>query len=169
MDLGLLNDDRSVVAGTVGILDMKCLTLAHAAQMNFGLVKQLMILNQEGYPMRQKGMHYLHLPPGFETLFNFFKSLMKKKLQERICIHSDNSYSSLHKHIPKEILPFEYGGTAGKFDDMAEEFNQLLIQNRDWFLRTENLRSDESKRIGKSKLVADMFGVDGSFRKLEVD
>lgn len=40
---------------------------------------------------------------------------------------------------------------------------------RDWFLKEEKAFTDESKRPGKPKTSSELFGVEGSFRQLEVD
>jgi hypothetical protein len=44
-----------------------------------------------------------------------------------------------------------------------------LESNRDWFLQQEDLKSDESKRPGKSIDTGELFGFQGSFRRLSLD
>lgn len=40
---------------------------------------------------------------------------------------------------------------------------------RSWFLEEEKYGTNEQKRPGKPKTTENIFGADGSFRKLEVD
>ena len=44
-----------------------------------------------------------------------------------------------------------------------------LDERRDWILEQDKYGVDESKRPGKPKTSSDIFGIDGSFRKLDVD
>ena len=103
-------------------------------------------------------------------------------------------FESLYKEIPKAMLPPDYGGDG---PSMAELTGQLIIycskklciqslkekksclvaahwkmkveDNGEFLIQQENYRSDESKRTGIPKTCAELFGVEGSFRKLSVD
>lgn len=83
-------------------------------------------------------------------------------------MHGDN-WESLYKQIPKKLLPSEYGGDAGPIQNLIDEWEQKVIANRDYLMDEVNYRSDESKRIGRSKHLDSLSGLEGSFRKLNVD
>ncbi|XP_069691387.1 retinol-binding protein pinta-like [Periplaneta americana] len=168
-DVLMEEDDAIVVNGNIAIIDLAGVTLGHAAQMTPSVVKKLMTTSQDGYALRQRGINYIHTPTGFETIFNLFKSFMKEKLKKRVHVHGD-SLESLQRQIPKRILPQEYGGDAGPVDKLVDEWKRKLEARRSWFLENEKYKSDEKKRPGgRPKTQEDLFGVDGSFRQLNVD
>lgn len=77
---------------------------------------------------------------------------------------------SLYKNIPKEMLPSEYGGEAGPIQNIIDQWEKKINDYRDYFLEEEaNYGTDEKKRPGKPKSAETLFGIEGSFRKLEVD
>lgn len=47
---------------------------------------------------------------------------------------------SLHRHIPKEILPSEYGGTQGAFDN--SKWREQLLNDQEYFTRLETYSHD---------------------------
>jgi hypothetical protein len=40
---------------------------------------------------------------------------------------------------------------------------------REWLMEREQIKADEKKRPGRPKTSEEMFGIEGSFRKLTVD
>lgn len=62
------------------------------------------------------------------------------------------------------------GGKAGSMYELAEIEVKKLENYREWFLKDEATgRVNEALRIGKSKSASDLFGVEGSFKKLDID
>jgi hypothetical protein len=55
------------------------------------------------------------------------------------------------------------------FYSLTAMWVKKLESNREWFLEQENLKSDESKRPGKSIDSGELFGFQGSFRRLSLD
>ena len=95
---------------------------------------------------------------------------------------------SLYKEIDRKILPKDYGGDGMSLAELtgnfilsnygqrflikhfADMWKQKVEDKRDFLIELEkNFRVDESRRPGKAKTVQDIFGIEGSFRKLDVD
>lgn len=76
----------------------------------------------------------------------------------------------MKKHMPIEILPNEAGGKAGPTTELYEKVLKNLEEHREFFTAEEKeMRVDESLRPGKAKSVNDLFGIEGSFKKLDID
>lgn len=91
----------------------------------------------------------------------------------------------MEKYIPLDCLPDEYGGKSGTVPSIygniskysiqrinnfliLEQTKKILSENEDFFEHQEEQTVDESKRPGKPKNVSDIFGVDGTFKKLDL-
>ncbi|XP_068229029.1 retinol-binding protein pinta-like isoform X1 [Palaemon carinicauda] len=168
-DTIFLEDEQVSIKGLVQANDMTGLTFKHVAVLPFPLIKKVSTTWQEGYPFRPKGVHYIYTPQAFDALFNLFKPLMREKMKKRVHLHGSN-IESMHKYVPKSMLPSEYGGTAGTIQEIADYWLSKMDEHRDWFLEDEKHCADETRRPGKPKTVSDLFGgIEGSFRKLEFD
>lgn len=85
----------------------------------------------------------------------------------QLIIHTDNE--SLYTEIPKKLLPVEYGGENGTIDDIVKYWEKKIEDYRDYLLEEAKFGTDESKRQAPLKQADALFGVEGSFRKLDVD
>ncbi|XP_045535899.1 uncharacterized protein LOC106711727 [Papilio machaon] len=164
----LMDDDNFVVAGGISIIDLQGCTMAHFAQMNPMLMKKMTVAFQEAAPVRMKGVHYLNTPPGFETIFNFIKGFLNEKNKKRLYVHNTD-FESLYKYLPKEVLPTEYGGNAGTAREFTENTKKKILEYSAWLDEEHLYGTEESKRPGKPKTAEELFGVEGSFRQLQVD
>ncbi|EEB12928.1 protein C20orf121, putative [Pediculus humanus corporis] len=166
-DIRLL-EETTGVGGDIYILDAAVATPTHFAKFTPTLIKKFLVCAQEGYPVKLKEVHVVNVSPLVDTIVNFVKPFLKEKIKNRIFFHADG-YESLYKYVPKEILPEEYGGFAGPIGAINEQWLKKLESYKDWFIQQEDVKADESKRPGKPKTHDDLFGVEGSFRKLVID
>lgn len=165
-DILLLNDDTSIIAGHMVLVDLRGLTLSGLSQYSPTFIKKMTSVI-EAFPIRTKGIHFVNPSTGFDALFKMFHGFLSKKIQERIAVHE--SFEALHKVIPKCYLPEEYGGSGGKLDEIICACKDNLVAHRQYFLDDTKYRNDERKRLGRPKSASELFGVEGSFRSLEFD
>lgn len=150
-DILLIEDDNFVICGEVAIVDFKHVTTSHLLQLDPLLVKKLAMLNQEGSPMKQRGIHYVSTPPGFDIVFNRFKNILQSKnLQTEdhpieIVVHP-TTHETLYDHISRQILPSEYGGGSGSIAAIIKFWEQKLISYREYFLDDRHFGTDDSIR-----------------------
>lgn len=98
----------------------------------------------------------------FSSTFNAYLS--------NVQFHTHTSLESVAKFIPVDALPNEIGGKAGPIMELHGKTIKMLEESRDWFVQEEQVnRVNESLRPGKGKTATDLFGVEGSFKKLEID
>lgn len=74
---------------------------------------------------------------------------------------------TLYKFVPKDILPEDCGGKEISVEEVRKRNVGWVFQNFDFFEWHDNQTVDENKRIEKRSNADD--GIDGSFRKLQID
>ncbi|XP_039277741.1 retinol-binding protein pinta-like [Nilaparvata lugens] len=160
---------ESVWGGEVVIFDVKGLTLSHLTKVMPSMIKKFVYCGQDAIPSRPKGLYFINVPHFQELLVNMFKPLLKEKIAKRLHVFSGD-HTELYKHIDREILPQEYGGQADTIDNLNRNWQKLLEDNRDWFLNEGSQKTEEKKRPAKSYYKpTQLFGVDGTFKKLSID
>lgn len=183
-----LQEEQMGVAGDVYILDASVATPGHFAKFTPAIVKKFLICVQEAYPVKLKEVHVINVSPFVDTITNFVKPFLKEKIRQRIHLHS--TMESLYKHVPKSMLPTEYGGDAGNVADLnskwatmcvsantfsncfilfADLWRQKMAEYAPWFKEQDKSKANEALRPGSPKTADDLFGMDGTFRKLTID
>lgn len=52
---------------------------------------------------------------------------------------------------------------------LPDAWVQKLVEYKDWFAESENIKVNEMLRPGKPTNYDELFGIDGSFRQLVID
>lgn len=76
-----------------------------------------------------------------EKLLAAIRPFLSKEVLESLQVHT--TLESLHKSIPKELLPVEYGGVDYSLVELNEETKAWLEENE----RREYLMNDENWKI----------------------
>ncbi|XP_023159919.2 alpha-tocopherol transfer protein isoform X2 [Drosophila hydei] len=166
-EIQIREDDNAMVSGFVEIIDMKGVTAGHMFQFDPVLIKKLAVLGDKALPYRPKGFHFINAPTIAEKAMSIAKSLMSDKIRKRFHIHS--KLDSLYKYVPKEYLPIEYGGTNGNIQDIVDTWTKKLLEYTEFFQQDVNYGTNEKLRSGQPINAETLFGIEGSFRKLDID
>lgn len=168
--------DMSIVSGmhTKGtcegialVVDMKLSSLSHVLKQNLTNMKKYLYYLQEGLPIRLREIHLANPGTLADRVLTLFRPFIKKELQDMLMVHS--TLDSLYKHIPKEYLPSELGGDVGTLKELQEKVRGDFLANEEFFKKDEVQTTDESKRTEKPKDLSKIFGLEGTFKKLDLD
>ncbi|XP_055590423.1 uncharacterized protein LOC129742540 [Uranotaenia lowii] len=150
------------------IIDMQNVTFGHVARLGVMPLKNFLTYLQEAMPIRLKGLHFANVVPFMDAILALIKPFMKKELMEVLYLHQTNE--QMHQYIGKECLPEDCGGECESREVLSRRWYDRLIELREFFLEEERTqRVDESKRPGKSNAAGRAFGIEGNFRKLDID
>ncbi|XP_015585582.1 alpha-tocopherol transfer protein-like [Cephus cinctus] len=170
MDTRLVEE---VCLSNIMIFDLKGFTAGHFAKCSptQSIVRHAMLATQDSMPLRLTRVHYLNAPAFIGNILAIFYPLLKEKLIQKFRVHTGDG-EELYPYIEKEILPEEWGGKAGSFKELNDAWRNKIEKNRDWYLREEKLsRTNENARMPhtKSSIAVEINGIQGTFRKLNID
>ena len=161
-------DEQTSIQGFVDIIDFADCGLQHVSMNDFSILKKVATVT-ESLPVKPKVEHVLNLPRLMESVNNIFQRLKKQKMRDRSQTHAAGDLKKLHEDVGRDILPVEYGGTNGTIEDLIHYWRRRAEDAKEDLIKLNNYKTNEAKRPGKPKLHADIFGIEGSFRKLEID
>lgn len=136
----LFEFEISQIFGLISVFDMNGVTFWHAKALTPGIVKRAVTAWQH-YHIASKSFEFINSPGYLNVILNIFKTFMTDSMKKSTRVHS-NGLKSLHTFVDKEILPEEYGGSAGKLEDLINFWHDKLLSKREWFLEDDKYRSD---------------------------
>ncbi|XP_055601862.1 alpha-tocopherol transfer protein [Uranotaenia lowii] len=147
--------------GDIPIFDMNGFTLRHLTKVILSTLRVYMRYTQEAHPVRLKAIHVINCTPFLDRVMYIVRPFMKKRVSEMLHFHLPNS-ESIYEHVPKDILPDEYGGKQSIAKHKADWFKRLELL-RDYFTDDTRWKIDESR---KAPVVNELAG---TLRQLEID
>jgi CRAL/TRIO domain len=136
-------------------------------------------------PMRHKEIHGLKVHTSIKFAVDFALSQMSEKMRKRVSLHK--SVEDVKNIVDRELLPAEYGGKI-PMRQMIDAFKQELEAKRDLLFKHDEMSVKldlypEAVRLGSVRSLKktidsfdepiearkEPFGLQGSFRKLEID
>uniref|UniRef100_A0A1B0B368 CRAL-TRIO domain-containing protein n=1 Tax=Glossina palpalis gambiensis TaxID=67801 RepID=A0A1B0B368_9MUSC len=166
LDVFVREDD--VRNGYRMVFDTSGVTLGHVARLGIMTMKKLIFYLQEALPVRLIGLHFINIVPFMDKILALMYPFMKKELVDMLYVHSN--LDEFYKFVPKNILPGEIGGEKLESAQLREICYDKVRSRRKEILEYEKLfRINEKLRPGKPKNSADLFGIEGNFKKLDID
>ncbi|XP_050353571.1 clavesin-1-like [Nymphalis io] len=155
--------------GFVLMIDMDLTSLGHVARLDVMTTRQVLYFLQECMLVKLKEVHFLNAPSFMDTVMMFLRPFIKKTMLDMIKIHEIGS-DTLYQYVPKKALPKESGGEYKDRITLRDETIRRLKDNKNFF-KDENRRlvNESLRPDGKAKTVEDLFGIQGSFKKLDID
>ncbi|XP_075227276.1 alpha-tocopherol transfer protein-like [Lycorma delicatula] len=163
MTADVLQLEQGTVPGVVTVYDVKNMSLSHLLSTPVSIIRHYVIYCQDASPFPVKAIHFVNTHPVMDKLMTLVKPFIKSSVWKIQYFHSN--MDSLYKHIPKDIIPQEYGGNGGSLEEICENNFEKLRKYREFFLEEEKMRVDESKRADKTRATA----LADIFKKLNVD
>ncbi|XP_059622640.1 clavesin-1-like [Phlebotomus argentipes] len=154
-------------ADHVIIVDLEVVSVAHLAALDLRTLRELSCFYNHFYFGTLCKVHFINVGSWIDRLLSILKSTMGRDFSEKICVHSNAN--NLHEFISLEQLPKELGGDFLSFHQMHEAMKELLERHADELLNKYRVQSSDLLHIEMTYNEPDLFGLDGKFRRLDVD
>ncbi|XP_029033102.1 clavesin-2-like [Osmia bicornis bicornis] len=111
----LIQDPRNQQSGFVAVVDWGGFSLRQGGALGAAALRNLIAALRGRFPARFKAVHFLSAPLYVQATLALVKPFLDEKTRNKIYLHGNN-LSTLHEHLPTDILPAELGGTGPAFN-----------------------------------------------------
>ncbi|XP_025155153.1 retinol-binding protein pinta-like [Harpegnathos saltator] len=159
--------EENRVNSNIIIVDCAYFTFNHLLKCIPSLIRKY-DLCLEAYGLRYKGIYMINAPSYIGRLLQLIKAFMSPKIYERVKVF-ESGIESICEIISKSNLPADYGGKEPSLEALSDMWHVKLLERREWLLEQEKVKSNESLRTDYVINADELFGINGTFRKLEID
>uniref|UniRef100_A0A2C9H8N2 CRAL-TRIO domain-containing protein n=1 Tax=Anopheles quadriannulatus TaxID=34691 RepID=A0A2C9H8N2_ANOQN len=126
----MLNELETLESGVTCLIDMsgyslKSFRFLTPQNIRIGSAKTDLL------PLKNIEFHVVNSSVFMNAAIAILYPMLSKKIKDQVRFHYSN-WASLHEYIPADILPAEYGGTAGKTFDFQTIHGQVLDRTNDF-------------------------------------
>ncbi|XP_044260260.1 clavesin-2-like [Tribolium madens] len=161
--VGMIEDCH---CGHVLIYDLQNYGLSHVTKITPTMVKRASEIYKKTLTASVKSIHFINCPSVIDHLLKIARIALNPKIVKRIFVHQ--SLSSLYKHVPRKILPCDYGGEEKSSKELNEIVKEKIWNYKSYFDHLDSLRVDENLRP-ENFHDDDFLGFYGNFKKLDID
>ncbi|XP_072394631.1 retinol-binding protein pinta-like [Diabrotica undecimpunctata] len=159
-----IHEDLSM--GEIYIVDCTHIKFSVVAKITPLFLKQVAFVLERVHSLRTHSIHFIYAPSYYHHTINLFKSVLKKKLSDRV--YSHKSLDELLEYLPLDVLPSDFGGKQKSCDELAELWKNKMFEYKDRFDKLETMQVNEALR--PEKLQNDeLLGYYGNFKKIDTD
>ncbi|XP_065364258.1 alpha-tocopherol transfer protein-like [Calliphora vicina] len=124
---------ESLASGEIHIVDIGNYSLRHMASMSLMTMRTYMNFLQHAYPVRLKAMHIINCPTYLNRMVAITRPFIHEDVFKMIHFHTDG-IESLYEHVPRDMLPSEYGGKAESLSVIKSKWWNILTKKRDYLV-----------------------------------
>ncbi|XP_044261263.1 alpha-tocopherol transfer protein-like [Tribolium madens] len=152
------------IVSEIFIFDCAGIKPDHLVKLLSAPFKNSISILQDAYAARVSQLHVVNCPPMAEKMIAAIRPLIHEKVKKRFIVHK--GVESLLNHLQPKVLPVEYGGHLESIRDYSRSWQEILVENADWFEGQEGVKitgTPPKKNKFNNK------NLEGSFRQLNID
>uniref|UniRef100_A0A0A9WG60 Alpha-tocopherol transfer protein-like n=1 Tax=Lygus hesperus TaxID=30085 RepID=A0A0A9WG60_LYGHE len=157
--------DKGIQNGYIIVYDATGFTMSHLLRCSLGTIKNYINWGKNASPIRVLRVVFINTSPVVKRMLTLVKPFLSKELLNMMKFYTDSD--TYFSTMSKENVPEDYGGTAPPILSLHREYMKRILEHRQNLIDEEQMKSDETKRIGKSK--KDIKQAEKSFKTLEID
>lgn len=123
-------DDSELINGEIAVIDMTGFSFKHFMKSitNLTVMRNYMRYVQEVAPFKIVQNHFINCSPMMDRFLSFVKPFIKKEVFDTMKFHT--SLESLYDEMSRDLLPNEFGGSAGSIEDIYEDWLKVIENKR---------------------------------------